>query len=143
MSRGPSTITLLVVSIGGATGTILRWLIGEWFPDGSGLPATTMAINVFGSALLGLLPAVGIVRRTPWAPAFVGTGILGGFTTMSTYAVQVHELLTDGQTALGLTYLIGTIGAAVAGAAMAEHLVVRRLATASDEALVEARDGDR
>lgn len=143
MRGQPSAATLFVVACGGAIGALARWLLGEWVPDGPGLPVTTMAINVVGSGALALLPAVAWVRRSSLAPAFIGTGMLGGFTTMSAYAVQAHELLADGAYGTAAGYLVGTVGMAVLGAAAAEHLVVGRLATPEDEAAIEARDGDR
>ncbi|GAA4921788.1 CrcB family protein [Nesterenkonia rhizosphaerae] len=74
------------VALAGAAGALLRWLLGELIPEqGMKFPWVTFAINVGGSALLGLL--VGIVHALPRTPGWVmptlGTGLLGSFTTFS------------------------------------------------------------
>ncbi len=74
------------VALAGAAGALLRWLLGELVPEqGMKFPWVTFAINVGGSALLGLL--VGVVHALPRTPEWVmptlGTGLLGSFTTFS------------------------------------------------------------
>ena len=71
--------------------------MGELVPDGAGFPWTTFAINVTGSLALALLPAIGRVRPRPWLAAALGPGVLGGYTTLSTYAEQGRALLADGR----------------------------------------------
>ena len=65
----PAPRLVAAVAIGGAAGAVVRHLLTVWQPDGGGFPATTLAINVVGSALLALLPALGWVRRSPTASA--------------------------------------------------------------------------
>ena len=88
---------LLAASVGGAVGALLRYLLGELAPDGSGFPWTTFAINVAGSVLLALLPALAAVRRRRVVAVALGPGVLGGFTTLSAYAEQGRGLLADGE----------------------------------------------
>ncbi|WP_083410953.1 CrcB family protein [Arthrobacter sp. UCD-GKA] len=76
---------LAAVAVGGLCGAGLRVGLGLWFPDGPGFPATTLAINVAGTAALGALTSYWqVTRRGPgWLRAGVGTGFLGAFTTFS------------------------------------------------------------
>ena len=109
MTRPPLTATVLaVVAVGGAAGAVLRWWLTTLTPDGAGFPWTTFGINVAGSLLLALLPLVGSRRLLV---AALGPGLLGGFTTLSAYAVQGRSLLTDGETVLAAAYLLGTLAA--------------------------------
>ena len=85
------------MALGGALGALLRWGLGEAVPDGAGFPWTTFAINVAGSFVLALLPALRGVRRSRAAGAGLGPGVLGGFTTLSAYAEQTRALLADGR----------------------------------------------
>ena len=132
----PLPLGILVVAIGGALGAAARdALLQEWPVAPDAFPWTVFAINVSGSALLASLPLFAIVRRTPWLPLFLGTGVLGGFTTMSTAAVESYDLRHHA--ALGIAYLAGTLVAALGAVAL-----VNRLSSAPDRALIEAEEGD-
>jgi fluoride exporter len=113
---------LLAVALGGALGALLRWAIGELAHDGSGFPWTTFAINVSGTFLLALLPALRAVRERPVLPLFLGTGVLGGFTTLSTYAEQGRNLLAAGDIVLAGAYLFGTLAACLLAVTLARQL---------------------
>jgi CrcB protein len=83
---------VVLVAAGGAAGALARWQAGVHAPThGYDFPTTTLLVNVVGAGLLGYL--VGrIPVRTPRDEAIrlaLGTGVLGGFTTFSTYAVEV------------------------------------------------------
>ncbi len=112
---------LLAVAVGGALGALLRWGLGELIPGGDGFPWTTFAINVSGSFLLALLPAFSVIRRRPVLPLFFGTGMLGGYTTLSTYAEETRALLANGEAATALTYLLGTLAACLLAVSLAQH----------------------
>ncbi len=129
---------LLVVALGGAVGASLRWGLGQLVPVVDGhFPWTTFAINVTGSALLALLPAWPLVRRSALLPPALGTGVLGGYTTLSAYAEESRALLGGGHTGLALTYLVGTLAACLLAVAMADHV-----STLARRAEVEAAGGD-
>lgn len=113
---------MLAVSLGGLLGALLRWGAGVLLPDGSGIPWTTFAINVLGSFLLAALPALAVVRRHPVLPVFLGTGVLGGFTTLSAYADQGRALLASGDAVLGMAYLAGTLAACLLAVTLAHRL---------------------
>jgi CrcB protein len=120
VSFAPST--LVAVALGGAVGSVLRWAAESALPAPAGaFPLGTLLVNVAGSAVLGAVVVL-LDRGAPASPhrAFLATGLLGGFTTFSTYAVQV-ALLGGTAPAVALTYAVLTpavcVGAAWAGAA--------------------------
>jgi CrcB protein len=85
-----SLATLGVVVAGGALGVLIRAALVLPITDPAAVIWTTAAINVFGSLLLGVV--VGwLDDRHPRARAFLGTGVLGGFTTYSAFAVQTVQ----------------------------------------------------
>lgn len=117
--RRTATMLALVV-LGGAVGTLVRVLLEDAFGAGLGeWPWATFAINVAGSFLLGLLVAALAARggdeRLRLA---LGTGVLGGFTTYSTFIVEVDRLLADGHLGLGAGYALGSVLLGVAAAAV-------------------------
>jgi fluoride exporter len=128
---------LLVVAVGGAAGAVLRFLLGEAAPDGAGFPWTTFAINVAGCFLLALLPTSGAVRRHPLLPPLLGTGVLGGFTTLSTYAEEARALAASGRLDVAGGYVVGTLAACLLAVAVAD-----RFSTASARREFEAEEGD-
>ena len=121
----PGAGLCLCVAAGGALGAVLRWSAGELVPDGSAFAWTTFAVNVSGSLLLALLPALAAVRRSAALAAFLGPGLLGGFTTLSAYSEQTRVLLADGRVSLAAAYVTGTLLACVAAVAVADSLVAR------------------
>lgn len=109
------------MALGGAAGALARWALGVALPDGAGFPWTTFAINVVGSFLLALLPAFLVVRRSRLLTVGLGTGVLGGFTTLSTYSEQSRALLAAGRPGLAATYLLGTLAACLVAVAAARR----------------------
>ena len=106
-----------VVLVGGAFGTAVRAALESAFPAQPGAwPWTTFAINVSGSFLLGLLLET-LSRRGPdaglrrYLRLGVGTGVMGGYTTYSTFAVETVRLLGLGGAAtfLGIGYALGSV----------------------------------
>ncbi|MFG1947014.1 CrcB family protein [Nonomuraea sp. NPDC048826] len=122
---------LAVIAAGGAAGALTRFAVDGLLPASPGaFPWATFGVNVAGCALIGVLMVVVTevaVRPHRLARPFLGVGVLGGFTTFSTYAVQAHGLLTAGATATAAAYLAGTAVAAVA-ATWAGMRVTRALA---------------
>jgi fluoride exporter len=122
---------LASVALGGAAGALLRHGLTTAFPDRAGsFPWTILAVNVSGCFLLALLPGLAVVRRRPLLTPLLGPGVLGGFTTLSTYADQTRALVADGHDMLAGAYVVGTLAACLLAVATASRLVV-------------ARDGDR
>jgi CrcB protein len=128
MSRRVAPGVLAAVAVGGAVGGGLRYLISSL----GGLPWTTLVINTVGCALIGVLMVL-LVDRWPdtrLVRPLLGTGVLGGFTTFSTYALDVERLLSRGQVATALGYLVATpvlALVAVWAAATSTRLLIRLL----------------
>jgi CrcB protein len=122
VTPAPGPRLLAAVAVGGALGAVARWGLGEAFPETSGFPWTTFGINVAGSFLLALLPAFEAVRRSRTLALGLGPGLLGGFTTLSTYAEQTRALLADGRGALATAYVLGTLAVCLAAVAVAHRL---------------------
>jgi CrcB protein len=107
-----------LVAAGGAAGTYARWRLALAAPVApQAFPTTTFLVNVAGAALLGYLvgrvPVTG--ARSEAVRLALGTGVLGGFTTFSTYAVEVaHRLPHHGGTAVG--YALASVAAGVVAA---------------------------
>lgn len=122
MSDAPLPRLLVAVAVGGALGAVARWGLTEAFPaDADAFPWSTFAINVVGSFLLALLPASALVRRRRDLAVALGPGVLGGFTTLSTYSEQTRALLDAGRTGVAMGYVLGTLAACLVAVAVADH----------------------
>lgn len=103
---------LVVIAFGGGLGALARYGLSRALPTSSGgFPWATFAANVLGCLLIGVLM---ILITEVWnAPRlvrpFLGVGLLGGFTTFSTYALELHRLLRPGSAGLAFAYLGGTL----------------------------------
>ena len=112
---------IAAVAVGGALGAALRSALGDAFPiEAGGFPWTTFGINVTGAFLLALLPAWAVVRRHEVLPPLLGTGVLGGYTTMSAFAEQVRSLADDGRTGTASSYVVATLAVGMAAVALAD-----------------------
>ena len=112
--------TVLQVALGGAIGASLRYLTGVAIFKALGplaFPMGVITANVLGSALMGMFAVLAALRGlTPWAP-FVMTGILGGFTTFSTFSYETVRLLEEGSlVAAGANILLNVIVCILAAA---------------------------
>lgn len=108
---------LAVIALGGAVGSLARWGTAVAWPRAdAGFPWATLQVNVLGCALLGLLMV--LVRRHGtegrYLRPFLGVGVLGGYTTFSTYALDVHDLVLEHRPVLAAGYLLGTVVAGLA-----------------------------
>lgn len=116
------------VSLGGGLGALARYGVGLLVPTEPGrFPWGTFGINVLGCLLIGMLMVVAteLVRAHRLVRPFLGVGVLGGFTTFSTYSVESLRLLPD--VGLVVAYLLGTLVAAIL-AVMTGVWLVRRSA---------------
>lgn len=109
---GARVKVLGVIAVGGGLGALARYGIEELLPAASGgFPWGTFLINVCGCALIGALMVLVtevFTGRTLVRP-FIGVGVLGGFTTFSTYANEIRGLLKPGSLPVALVYLAGTL----------------------------------
>ncbi len=110
---------LLLVALGGAVGSLLRYAVGRVLPT-EGWPWATFTVNVTGALLLGALTAV-LVRRPGRRGTAIrmglGSGLLGSFTTYSALATETVLLGRDGQAWLALGYALASLIAGLAAAA--------------------------
>lgn len=130
-------VALVAASAGGILGALARWGVTDRFPTSDGFPTTVFWINVVGCALLATLPALAAVRRRPWLGVFLGTGVLGGFTTMSTASEQTVVLLEHDRVGTAAAYAGGTLAVALAAV-----WLVDRWTTPADRALLERDEAD-
>ena len=128
--RGQGPV-VAVVSVGGALGASARYGASLLWPTHTGgFPWTTFWVNVVGCFVIG---AFMVVITEAWAVhrlvrPFFGTGVLGGFTTFSTYAVDIQRLVDEDHPRTALAYLAATLVAALAAVWLAVTAVRRVLA---------------
>jgi fluoride exporter len=118
------------VAVGGVVGALARHVITQ--PGAGGFPWATFGINVAGCFAIGVLMVLAAGAHRLVRP-FLGTGVLGGFTTFSAYAVEARALLASDAVPVALAYLAGTLVAALV--AVQAGAVVARLATGRGEEL--------
>lgn len=126
-------MTALVVALGGAAGAVARYWMSGWVQNASGgvFPWGTLAVNVSGSLLLGfLLVWLQASLASPELRAMVAIGVLGSFTTFSTFSYETVALLQDGEWSraglyAGGSLLLGLLAVA-AGALLADLLLQPR-----------------
>jgi CrcB protein len=120
-------IEFLLVMLGGAVGSGLRYGVSMLLPSSQGgFPWATLAVNVAGSFVLGMLIGSSLTS-TPLSrhsTLLVGTGLCGGFTTYSAFAVESVLLAQEGHIATVAVYVIATL-ACCAAAALIGVLVPR------------------
>jgi CrcB protein len=127
---GLSAATLLAIFVGGAVGTVCRYLLDAHHPVPQGhFPWVTLLINLSGTFAIGLLVPLTehVAPRAPLARPLLVVGFLGGWTTYSTLAVEATLLAKDGDIANFFEYLaatvIGGLALVVVGNALGRRLV--------------------
>ena len=117
--------TLPLVALGGAIGASLRHVMGlaALRAFGPGFPSGTLIVNVLGCLAMGILAALLADKTSPRLAPFLLTGVLGGFTTYSAFALDAVTMWQRGDTGTALTYIAattaGSIAAVLAGMAIA------------------------
>ncbi|MGV6849871.1 MAG: fluoride efflux transporter CrcB [Marinibacterium sp.] len=101
--------TIFQVALGGAIGASLRYLTGVAVFKALGpmaFPLGVVTVNILGSAIMGVFTVLAATRGlTHWAP-FAMVGILGGFTTFSSFSLETVTLIERGQTGLATLYVL-------------------------------------
>lgn len=119
---------LLLVGLGGGLGTMARYALGGFIgrlKSGWSFPLETLVINLAGCLAIGLLAGLAESRGvfTGVTRAFLFAGVLGGFTTFSTFGYETFQLLCDAQLAAALLsaglQVVGGLGAVWAGTVLA------------------------
>lgn len=111
--------SLLLVFAGGSIGTAARLGVGLWIPDAGGFPVSTLVVNVIGALLIGILAAR--LPQTTGLRVFLGTGVLGGFTTYSAFMTGTDALWADAPL-LAFAYAAGSLVLGLAAAALGLRL---------------------
>ena len=110
----------LLVALGGLLGSVARyWLSGVvQRASGGDFPLGTLAVNIVGSFVVGLVMALSLERGMMQANVriLLTIGLCGGFTTMSTFSYETVALLRDGEVMLALSNVATTVGSCVAAA---------------------------
>ncbi len=106
-------ISVFYVAAGGAIGSVLRYLTGKGAIAlfGHGFPYATLLVNIGGSLAMGLLIGTLAKSATPHGPAhlFLAVGLLGGFTTFSTFSLDAVSLLQRGELLAMALYVLGSV----------------------------------
>lgn len=129
---------LVAISVGGVVGALGRYGLGVALPNRpAGFPWATFAINTSGCFLIGVLMVLvtEVWTRSPLSRPFLGVGVLGGYTTFSTYVVDIQRLVGAAAARTALLYLAGTVLVALAavwaGSGLTRWLLRTRRKTAS------------
>src|ERR671924_1747543 len=116
----------IIIFVGAGLGGVARYAISQWVQlrAGADFPSGTLLVNVTGSLLIGFVYAT--LEGTPAAPewrAFLGIGVIGGYTTFSTFSYETVRLLQDGEWWRAALYVMASVvlsgGAAIAGFGLA------------------------
>ena len=125
-----TAFNVLAVAAGGIVGCLLRWLAGLWLnARWSGFPLGTLFVNCVGGLLIGA--ALYWFERSPneTLRLLIVTGVLGGFTTFSSFSVESLIMLQRGELLLALTHtlahVLGALACAAIGFRVAQMLVAR------------------
>jgi fluoride exporter len=108
----------LLVALGGLLGSVARYWLSGVVQQASGgeFPFGTLAVNILGSFVVGLIMALSLDRGVVAANTriLLTTGFCGGFTTMSTFSYETVALMRDGEMVLALSNLATTMGSCFA-----------------------------
>jgi fluoride exporter len=115
----PAVPLLVAVGAGGALGSIARYLVVIWAGQtlGSGFPFGTLIVNIVGGFAMGLIAESSALVWTPSPElrVFLMTGVLGGFTTFSSFALDVSALTERGDIGVAFTYAAASVLFSIAG----------------------------
>ncbi len=115
----------LVAGLGGFLGTVCRYLLSLIpLSEKTGFPVITLAINVAGALLIGIL--AGLSKKNPGLNAewllFFRVGICGGFTTFSTFALEIANLFGSGRAWAGAAYILLSLALGVGAVFLGEAI---------------------
>jgi fluoride exporter len=104
---------VIAVGVGGGLGALLRYFLASalqpaWWP---GFPFGIFIVNITGGLAMGVITELAALKlqMTPEMRAFLTTGILGGYTTFSTFSLDSALLMERGAYVQALTYIVGSV----------------------------------
>jgi CrcB protein len=121
---------ILLITLGGIAGTLARYFMqGLVQPKGNAFPWGTLAVNILGSLLIGLIMrlATGSAIISPQARAGLSIGFCGAFTTMSTFSYETIALMANGEYWRAGCYAGGTVVSCLAATALGMALASKLL----------------
>jgi fluoride exporter len=105
-------VVYVLAALGGVLGALGRWAVASALPAGPGeWPWATLLVNLTGCLLIGVLLAVLLARfpTSRWLRPFLAVGVLGGYTTYSTFAVETVLLVEGGRAAPAAGYVLASV----------------------------------
>ncbi len=119
-------LEFLAVGFGGFIGSAARYVLGKmplkspvWFP------VNTFLINVIGAFIIGCIAAIAAKNETldPRLVLFIKVGICGGFTTFSTFSLEVNDLLKSGSVITALIYITASVVCSVSAVFLGQYII--------------------
>lgn len=108
-------IHVVFVGIGGAIGSVLRYTI-SLIPCRSTFPLWTLITNILGAILIGYITGLAIEKNLSQNTVlFLKTGLCGGFTTFSTFSLEAHNLLQNGNYGYAVAYILLSLAGSIIG----------------------------
>lgn len=102
----------MLIGSGGFLGSISRYVLSKYLsqPDSVSFPTGTFVVNILGCLIIGILMGLSVKSDlSSEVHFFLVAGFCGGFTTFSTYSLQVFTLLEKGQAGMSLLYALGSV----------------------------------
>jgi fluoride exporter len=118
-------VLVIAVAVASGLGGLARYAVSNHF-HGEALPWATVAINIAGSFLLGVLVVLPASWLSEQSREALGVGLLGGFTTFSTFSVQAFLDVEAGEPGKALLYVIASVALGI-GAAAAGYFCARAI----------------
>ena len=103
---------IILVGAGGFIGASLRYLTSNWLIQSSrlGFPVGTFSVNLLGCTLLGIFVGLGLEKNSTLSlREFVAVGVLGGFTTFSTFGLELFKMLQAGYFKMTAIFMLGSV----------------------------------
>lgn len=119
-------MNIVLVFLGGGIGAVIRWLFQLWLgkPDGQSFAWSTFTVNCLGSFMIGVLAA--LAYKFKWSEAsmlLLMTGVLGGFTTYSSFALETIQMFKQQQWLLAFQNILLTNVLALGLCALGFYLI--------------------
>src|SRR5262245_65981399 len=126
MMRNRTVTTIVLIALGAAVGANLRYWVSQWAAQrwGIAFPYGTLLINVLGSFAIGVvltLATTNTVISANWRLLIV-TGLLGGFTTFSTFSYETYQLIVNGSPLPAALNILGSVGGGLLGVVLGAGL---------------------